>query len=305
MFAWAQPEVGLQESLVQALPSSHFSGLPPQDPPEHVSLVVQALPSLQATELLVCVQPLVGVQPSVVQTLPSSQFCGLPPQDPPEHASLIVQALLSLHEFVLFAWTQPVAGLQLSFVHPLPSLQFGGAPPTHDPPEHASPVVQALPSLHAFVLFLWTQPVIVLQESVVQEFPSLQFTAVPLQTPPEQVSLVVQALLSLHAFILFLWTQPVAGTHESLVQALLSLQFRDEPSALKHLFRFVIVQTILVAFEPMDSDFEVQFVQLPTGVGVRLQVPAPCAAHVALTKQLIELFPVHRPATSTQEMSVL
>lgn len=77
------------------------------------------------------------------------------------------------------------------------------------------------------------------------------------------------------------------------------------PHTLKHLFVLVIVQTILVAIVLMESDRNVQFVQLPTGVGVRSQVPALCAAHVAFAKQLIELFPVHLPAVSTQEMFVL
>ena len=52
LFACAQPVAGLQESFVQPLPSLQFNAAPPQAPPAHVSLVVQALPSSQGSELL-------------------------------------------------------------------------------------------------------------------------------------------------------------------------------------------------------------------------------------------------------------
>jgi hypothetical protein len=60
--------------------------------------------------------------------------------------------LPSLHAAVLFACWQPVAGLHESSVHGLPSPQLGGGPPAQAPPEHASLVVQALPSLHGATL---------------------------------------------------------------------------------------------------------------------------------------------------------
>jgi hypothetical protein len=41
-----------------------------------------------------------------------------------------------------------------------------------------------------------------------------------------------------------------------------------------------MVQTIFVAIPPIETDRDVQLVQLPTGVGVRLQVPAAWDAHV-------------------------
>ena len=66
-----------------------------------------------------------------------------------------------------------------------------------------------------------------------------------------------------------------------------------------------MVQTILVACVPTDSERSVQFVQLAISVGVMLQVPAPSAEHVALLTQLMLLFPVQRPAVSTQEILVL
>jgi len=110
-----------------------------------------------------------------------------------------VQALSSEQLAVLFACTQPLAGLQESVVQTLPSLQLGAAPPTQVPPEQVSAVVQELPSSQLAVLFVFTQPVRLLQESVVQTLPSLQLGAgPPTQMPAEQVSAVVQALPSLH-----------------------------------------------------------------------------------------------------------
>jgi hypothetical protein len=68
--------------------------------------------------------------------------------------SPVVHALPSLHAAVLFVVTQPLAGLHESFVHALPSLQESAAPPTQVPLLHASPVVQALPSLHEPVVLV-------------------------------------------------------------------------------------------------------------------------------------------------------
>jgi len=51
----AQPLAGAQKSSVQMFPSLQFvAGPPTQAPPAQVSLVVQALPSLQGLELLTC-----------------------------------------------------------------------------------------------------------------------------------------------------------------------------------------------------------------------------------------------------------
>jgi hypothetical protein len=52
LFVCAQPVAGLQLSLVHTLPSSQVVGGPPtHEPPEQVSFVVQALPSLQGATL--------------------------------------------------------------------------------------------------------------------------------------------------------------------------------------------------------------------------------------------------------------
>src|SRR5439155_810648 len=131
---------------------------------------------------------------------------------------------------VLFAWTQPEAGLQASSVQGLPSLQFEAGPPAHAPPLQASFVVQALPSLHGLVLFVWTHPEAGSHESSVQGLPSLQLIGgPPTHAPPLQASFVVQALPSSQADVLLVWTHPVAGLHESSVQRLPSLQFGGAP----------------------------------------------------------------------------
>lgn len=209
MFACAQPVAGLQESFVQPLPSLQFNAAPPQAPPEQVSLVVHAFPSLQGLELLAWVHPLAELHPSSVQAFPSLQFGGGPPTHAPAaHVSPVVHAFPSLHAALLLPKTQPSPGLHVSVVHTLPSLQVGAGPPTHAPPEQASFVVQALLSLQAATLFTCTQPDRGLQESSVQTLLSLQLGAgPPTQLPPEQVSFVVHALLSLHEMVLFVCAQ--------------------------------------------------------------------------------------------------
>jgi hypothetical protein len=126
----------------------------------------------------------------------------------------------------------------VSVVHTLPSSQFGGGPPTHAPPEQASFVVQASPSLHGRVLFVFTQPVAGSHVSVVHRLLSLQLTELPVQTPFRHPSDVpgspladVQASWSLHTAPLgtLVWVQPVAGVHESFVHTLPSSQFGGGP----------------------------------------------------------------------------
>src|SRR6185436_13327207 len=165
-----QPVAGLQPSSVQGLLSLQSGGGPPWHvPPPQVSFVVQALPSSHGSVLFVWVQPVEGLQPSSVQGLLSLQSGAGPPwQVPPPHVSFVVQALPSSHGSVLFVCVQPVAGLQPSSVQGLLSLQFGAGPPWQVPPPHVSVVVQASPSSHDAVLFVWVQPVEGLQPSSVQ-----------------------------------------------------------------------------------------------------------------------------------------
>src|SRR5207245_7289140 len=110
--------------------------------------------------------------------------------------------------------------------------QTGGGPPTHAPPAHASAVVQALPSLHAAVLGVLTQPEAGLQLSSVQALPSLQFGAAPpTQTPPAQVSAVVQALRTLHGAGFGGFRQPPAGSQRSSGRGLPRSPLRAGPPA--------------------------------------------------------------------------
>src|SRR5207244_163850 len=113
LLAWTQPVVGLQLSSVEGLPSSQVGAGPPTHcPPLQVSLVVQALPSVQGSVLLPWRQPVVGLQLSSVHRLLSSQLSAGPPTHrPPLQASLVVQALPSVQGAVLFVCTQPVDGL--------------------------------------------------------------------------------------------------------------------------------------------------------------------------------------------------
>ena len=135
--------------------------------------MVQELPSLQGRALLACTQPVVALQLSSVQTLPSSQLgAGPPTHRPALQVSFSVHAFPSLQAALLLVWAQPVDGLQVSSVQSLPSSQLGATPPMHCPPLQVSLVVQALPSLQATWLAVWTQPLAGSQLSSVQGLPS-------------------------------------------------------------------------------------------------------------------------------------
>jgi hypothetical protein len=98
-------------------------------------------------------------------------------------------------------FAQPVAGLQESVVHTLLSLQFGATPAVQTPPWQVSAPLHALLSLQAVPLLtlVCTQPVVGLQESVVQTLESLQLGGVPVvQTAPRHTSAPLQAFPSEH-----------------------------------------------------------------------------------------------------------
>jgi hypothetical protein len=79
--SWAQLQADVScwqvlaehESTVHAMPSSQFSGVPSQEPPEHASFVVHASLSLQLLALLVYSHPVSESHESVVQMLLSLQ----------------------------------------------------------------------------------------------------------------------------------------------------------------------------------------------------------------------------------------
>src|ERR1041384_4326222 len=85
-----QPKTGSQASVVQALPSSQLSVVPPVHVPFwQVSAPLQTVPSAQAVPLptLTCWQPSTGSQLSVVHVLPSLQLSAVPAtQGPPGQA---------------------------------------------------------------------------------------------------------------------------------------------------------------------------------------------------------------------------
>ncbi len=232
LFANTQPVAGSHESVVQALPSLQVCVVPDWHALlAQASPIVHTLPSLHAALLAEFTQPEDALQVSLVQALPSSQSIPAPgTQLPAAQASPTVHTLPSLQVLLLFSVWQPVAALHESVVHGLPSSQFWFTPGAHTPPEQTSPIVHTLPSLHAAVLFAYTQPVSALQLSLVQPLLSLHAMTVPdWQLPPAQTSPLVHALLSSHVTVRFVCTQPADTSHESEVHGLLSLQFGVEP----------------------------------------------------------------------------
>jgi hypothetical protein len=142
---------------------------------------------------------------------PLQPVLGVPEQIPPEHRSLLVQARPSSQAVVVLLVTQPIAGSQASRMQGLPALALHtrAEPARQLPPEHASPIVQALPSLQAAVVLLVTQPIAGSQASRMQGLPALALhtSAVPSQAPPRHASALVQALPSSQAALLFTWLQ--------------------------------------------------------------------------------------------------
>jgi hypothetical protein len=234
LFVFTHPVPESQESSVQTLPSSQFGGAPPtQTPAAQVSFVVQALLSSQGAMLFVFTHPVPASQESSVQILPSSQLGGAPPtQTPSEQISAVVHASLSSQGTVLSALIHPIPESHESSVQTLASSQSGAAPPMQMPAEHVSLVVQASPSSHGAVLFVFTHPVPGSQVSSVQTSPSSQSGAgPPTQAPPEQVSSVVQASASSHGTLLGMFWQPTPESHRSMVQILASSQSGGAPPA--------------------------------------------------------------------------
>ena len=175
--------------------------------------------------------------------LSSSQLGAVPPAHvPAAHVSAVVQASPSSQGAVLLVFVQPLAGSQPSEVHGLASSQLGVEPPTQEPPEHASFVVQGLPSEHAAELLVCVQPgseshvstvhplassqdtpsrahpVGATHESAVHASLSLQLGApAPTQSPSAQVSTAVQAFPSSQGAALSACVQPVPLSQASSV----------------------------------------------------------------------------------------
>jgi len=96
---------------------------------------------------------------------------------------------------------------------------------------HESPVLQASPSSQVPALIaVLKQPWLILQVSVVQEFPSSHERGVPPQVPALQVSFSVQALLSLHDAVFNEYEQSaVVGSQTSVVHGSPSSQILTWP----------------------------------------------------------------------------
>ena len=112
-----------------------------------------------------------------MQTLSSLQtIAELPLQVAPAQVSPKVHKLPSSQLPPVALWTQPLGLTQLSVVQGLPSSQLVGLPGLQVPSAQVSPLVQALPSLHALRLLSWLQPLVGEQKSSVHTWPSLQST---------------------------------------------------------------------------------------------------------------------------------
>jgi hypothetical protein len=138
--------------------AAHVTGLlPVQVPDWHVSLCVQAFPSLQLVPFVAFGFEQVPVDelhvPATWHGSSAAHVTGLlPVQVPDWHVSLCVQAFPSLQlvPFVAFGFEQlPVAGLQLPAAwHWSDATHVTGFDPVQVPDWHVSLAVQAFPSSH-------------------------------------------------------------------------------------------------------------------------------------------------------------
>jgi len=116
--------------------------------------------------------PLVHVEQPVASAPQASSWPTQLPLLSHVPVALHASRLTSQAPFAFFGvWMHfPVAAEQLPVLQSSVPLEQFTAVPLHTPLPHLSPVVQRFPSLHAIVLFLFWQPRVVLQESVVQGF---------------------------------------------------------------------------------------------------------------------------------------
>jgi len=225
---------------VHGLLSSQLT-VPVQTPLTHLSAVVQDLPSSQFLPSFVGVcrhSPFAGLQESAVHEFASSQFLAVPLQVLPWHLSSTVQRSLSLQGSVqtlevpsipkvifeppIGVWMQPWIGSQESEVEGFPSSQLNAVVPGWQaPPEHVSPTVHALPSLHGSALLANTQPEAGSHESVVHGFPLSQPIVGPgMHLPDWHASPSVHALPSSHEVPSAMFSSPhVPSLQTGSVQA--------------------------------------------------------------------------------------
>jgi len=219
-FAFWQPTIGSQVSVVQTLASLQLSAVPEVHTPSwQVSSPLQTLPSAQVEPFGTGVawHPMIGSQKSLVQTLESLQLSAVPAvQTPVWQVSSPLQTSPSVHSV------------------PLVKSGFEHTPAVHTSPVHGLPSAQSAFTTHESHpgIGVFEQPVTDEQESVVQALESSQSSDVPdVQKPPWQVSEPLQTLPSPQLVPLRtgLLAQPKAGSHESLVQTFESLQLSGVP----------------------------------------------------------------------------
>jgi hypothetical protein len=194
--------VALQLSVVHGLPSSQFR-LPAatQLVPAHASFGVQTLLS-------------------ALQEVPA--FCAASAQVPVSGSQVFflqIVSPLALQVTTVAGSTSHLWLLTLQTSVPSQTLPFSKlaqsavalhwqvlVPPPQAPLLQVSPVVHALPSLHAAVLLACWQPSVGLHASSVHALLSSQYTAtlmsVPAQVPPPHTSPLVQRFASLHCKVL-------------------------------------------------------------------------------------------------------
>ena len=256
--------------------------------------MVHRLPSVQAAVFAVNTQPLVASQVSSVHGLPSLQLLGAPASQAPSlHASPNVHTLPSLHGTVLLTEAQPVVGSQLSVVHGLASSHGATTPATQIPALQASFWVHVEPSLQGSVLVANTQPVWLLQLSLVHGLLSPQVTAAPAwQAPLSHMSPEVQALPSVHGTATLMTVQPPLGVQVSTVQALPSLH----TTALPGLHLPAAQTSPLVQALPSSHGAVVLLLTQP------LVVTHESAVHGLLSLQFTLPPPVHLPLTQASPL---
>jgi hypothetical protein len=174
----------------------------------HVPAPWQALPAEHATPgvTVYVMAPVAGLQVPTVQMGPLLRLTGVPAQLPAVQTSPVVQGLPSLQAlpFAAVGFEQvPVVGLHVPGAWHWSDAAHVTAVPAHEPLVQTSPVVHALPSLHAvaFAAVGFEQvPVLGLHVPATWHWSdAAHATAVPPHTPLVQTSPVVHALPSLHA----------------------------------------------------------------------------------------------------------
>jgi hypothetical protein len=207
--AWVQPPLAEQASTLHGLPSLQSKLAPALQVPLSQASALHLLPSRsQGPGAAMCWQ-LPPEQPSKVQGFASSHGLSLPVHTPVWHASLALHGLPSsqpLPSATLTAKHAPEAGSHLGTTQALALGQAFSWPGLHLPEVHRSALVQALPSSQGLPSSgKYTQPMVLLQVSWVQESPSLHATgvwpqpALALQSSWVQASPSSQELLTICA----------------------------------------------------------------------------------------------------------